>query len=149
MDANKQQFFKIQQLNDMSFDIAAFGENQGIEKLTERVDLNCGAMPPGEYERVIDPSAPEEFLNLYLGIAESRFAYAVTALLKFHPGYITPLENYCFERGKALGPVENITDYILKEAPDKYWSRVDGDVSVYNQLMKAFARGLKATPQVQ
>jgi len=101
LDKERQHFVKIQILSDMAFDIAAFGENQGIGKLTERLDLTCGAIPPGEYEQVIDQSAPQVFLDLYMKIAEKRFAFAVTELLKLNQAYINPLINYCFEAGKV------------------------------------------------
>lgn len=145
MDKNKQLFIKIRILDDMSWDIAVFGENQGIEKLTERVDLSCGAVPPGEYEQVIDLSAPQQFLDLYEHIVEHRFAFVVTAMLKLRPDYIKPLKNYCFEKGKSLGPVECVDDFIIQKNMDEFWNRVDGNAEVYNQLMDAFAQGLKAT----
>jgi len=95
-------FIRINFTSNMAYDIAAFGESQGMEKLTERLDLTCGAIPSGEYNMVIDPSAPKQFLELYTGIAEYRLAFAVTELLKLNPGYIKPLENYFHDKGKAL-----------------------------------------------
>lgn len=127
-DKLRQQFYKIKFLNYMSFDIAAFGENQGIEKLVEKVDLKCGAIPDGEYEQVIDQTAPNPFLELYMRIAEFRFAFSVTALLKANEGYITPLINYCYEQGKANKPekiktvntaYEYINSFILDGMPDE------------------------------
>lgn len=126
-DKRKQVFFKIRFLDYMALDIAAFGEQQGLEKLIERVDLKCGAIPPGEYEQIIDQSAPEPFLDLYMKIAEKRFAFAVTALIKANEGYITPLTNYCFELGKANKPeklktveaaYELINAFVLDGMPD-------------------------------
>lgn len=103
-ERRKQQYFKILLVNDMSCDIAAFGESQGSEKLAERTDLNCGAVPVGDFEQVIDQEAAHQFLELYMNIAEHRFAYAVTELLKLNPLYMTALKNYCHDKGSAIKP---------------------------------------------
>lgn len=110
-ERRKNQFYKISFLSDMALDIAAFGENQGIRDLVEQLDLNCGAIPPGDFEHVIDPAAPHQFLDFYTKIAEHRFAFAVTQLLKLNPLYMTPLNNYCLDKGKALkGPVTGVKE---------------------------------------
>lgn len=86
----------------MALDIAAFGESQGIFNLVERLDLTCGALPSDQYSQVIDQGAPEPFLELYSRMAEHRFAFAVTELLKLNPRYINALKNYCNDQGKKL-----------------------------------------------
>lgn len=126
MDIYRRHFGKILLLSNMALDIAAFGESQGIHNLVERLDLTCGALPSEEYSQVIDQSAPEIFLDLYSKMVENRFAFAVTELMKLNSAYITPLCNYCFERGKSLQPekvttvesaYELINTYILDGMP--------------------------------
>lgn len=102
MEKYTRHFMKIMLLNDMSTDIASFGEQQGSFNLMERVDLTCGAIPSNEFSQAIDPSAPEQFLELYSHVAEYRFAFAVVQLLKLNPAYMTALKNYCTDKGKAL-----------------------------------------------
>lgn len=102
MDIYLRHFEKIVLLSNMALDIAAFGESQGIFNLVERLDLTCGALPSDQYEQVIDQGAPEPFLELYTRMAEHRFAFAVTELLKLNPAYMTALENYCRDKGKTL-----------------------------------------------
>lgn len=126
MDIYIRHFGKIVLLSNMALDIAAFGESQGIPNFVERLDLTCGALPSEEYSQVIDQSAPEAFLSLYSKMAEHRFAFAVTELLKLNSGYLNALANYCMERGKALKPAklntveaayELINTYILDGMP--------------------------------
>lgn len=126
MDIYLRQFGKISLLCNMALDIAAFGESQGIFNFVEHMDLTCGALPEGEYSQIIDPSAPEPFLDLYTKMAEHRFAFAVTGLLKANSAYINALKNYCFEQGKTLKPAklstveaayELINTYVLDGMP--------------------------------
>ncbi len=105
----KQLFTKIKILNDMAFDIGNFVENQGVLNFVERLDLTCGAIPPGEYEQIIDQSAPEVFLQLYLHIAEHRFAFAVSEAVKIHPGFMEPIKKYCYDCGKSFKPAKVAT----------------------------------------
>lgn len=102
----KQLFTKINILSDMAFDIGNFVENQGALNFVERMDLTCGAIPPGEYEQIIDQSAPEAFLQLYLHIAEHRFAFAVSEAVKLHPGFMEPIKKYCYDCGKSFKPAK-------------------------------------------
>lgn len=105
----KRLFTKIKILSDMAFDIGNFVESQGVLNFVERMDLGCGAIPPGEYEQIIDQSAPEVFLQLYLHIAERRFAFAVTEAVKIHPGFLEPIKKYCFDCGKSFKPAKVAT----------------------------------------
>lgn len=96
-------FSKIKYWCNMALDIAAFGENQGIPHLVERMEMTCGAVPDGEFEQVIDPEAAQQFLELYEHVAEYRIAFAVTELLKLNDGYMNALRNYFAGQGKSQG----------------------------------------------
>lgn len=98
------QFWKIRMVNDMANDIGYFAMSQGYENLMDKIDMTCGAVPEGEYEQVIDQSAPHQFLELYMHIAESRFALAVTECLRMNQAYWPAIMNYCREKGTALHP---------------------------------------------
>lgn len=98
----RQQFNKIILLSYMALDIAAFAESKGSNNLIERLDLTCGAIPAGDFEDVIDPSAPDQFLELYTHVAEFRFAFSVTELLRINTGFIDALNHYCYDKGKSL-----------------------------------------------
>lgn len=117
----KKLFTRIKILNDMSFDIANFVESQGATNFIERLDLTCGAIPPGEYEQIIDQSAPEVFLQLYAHIAEHRFAFTVSEAIKMHPGFLEPIQKYCYDCGKAFRP-EKIT--TVQSAYDLIFSTI-------------------------
>jgi len=95
-------FNKIKLLNDMANQIAYYGVNCGNANLFDYIDLNCGAIPDGDFQQVIDVSAPEQFLSLYLQIAENRFAFAVTELLKMNEGYKAPIVDYINRVGQEM-----------------------------------------------
>lgn len=97
-----QQFIKICILNDMATDIGYFLQSQGAENFMDALDLTCGAIPPGNYGQIVDPSAPEQFLSLYTNVAEHRFAFAVTQALKINPQFLPAIKNYCHEKGAGI-----------------------------------------------
>lgn len=88
----------------MATDICYFVQSQGAENLMDLLDMTCGAIPPGNYGQVVDQSAPTQFLEFYSHIAEHRFAFAVTQALKFNPGFLTAIQNYCGQKGFSLKP---------------------------------------------
>ncbi|MCQ2580305.1 MAG: hypothetical protein MJ159_06375 [Treponemataceae bacterium] len=95
-------FNKIKLLNNIADSIANFGETQcGISELLDKTDLNCGAIPEGSFEQVIDLNAPQQFLSLYEHVAESRFAFAVISLLKHNGELLEPVRQFCFQVGKS------------------------------------------------
>lgn len=97
------QFNKIRLLDDIANHIGAYGVQCGFKTLLDDTDMNCGAVPQGEYEQVIDPSASEQFISLYTQIAENRFAFVVTALLKANPAFMNILVEFCSRTGRELG----------------------------------------------
>lgn len=120
------QFNKIKLLDQIATQIGLFGVNQGNETLMDYVDLNCGAIPEGEFETVIDLSAPHQFLQMYMQIAEKRFAFTCTELLKMNPGYMVALKDFLRRTGcelnsekveTALQAFEKMDFYVLDGMP--------------------------------
>lgn len=97
------QFNKIIFLNGIANHIAVYGVQCGYKTLMDEVDLNCGAVPEGEYNQVIDTEAPEQFLSLYTQIAENRFAFVVTALIKKDEAFKKILLEFLSRTGRELG----------------------------------------------
>lgn len=95
-------FNKIKLLNHIAESIAYFGVEQGFEKLMDNMDMTCGGIPEGDYCQVIDLSAQEVFLSLYTNIAEYRFAYAVTNVLKMNEKFIIPVKDFLRRTGSEL-----------------------------------------------
>lgn len=100
-------FVKTKILNDLADAIGVYGENSGVKNLLEQMDLNCGAIPEGPFEKVCDTSSPQEFVTLYAHIAEKRFAFAVTVLLKINPDFLEPVKTFLYNAGSNYAP-ENI-----------------------------------------
>lgn len=100
-------FNKIKLLDSIATRLVFYGMKYGNEQFMDYVDLNCGAIPEGDYEQIIDPSAPYQFLSLYVQIAENRFAFAVTELLKMDSGFINPIRDFCYTVGKDMN-VESV-----------------------------------------
>lgn len=98
----KNHFFKILLLDGMANDIASFVQSKGIVDFCDQMDFDCGAIPDGDYDTLIDKYAPQQFLDLYTDVAHHRFAYAVDGLLKINNAYITTLMNYCKQKGSEL-----------------------------------------------
>lgn len=77
MESYENYYKKILLWNDIGNEIAYFGVKCGISNLIDYIDMNCGAVAVGDFEKVIDVDAAEQFLSLYAGIARNRLAYAV------------------------------------------------------------------------
>ncbi|MCR5699644.1 MAG: hypothetical protein K6G52_08385 [Treponemataceae bacterium] len=105
-DRRKNQFFKIRLWNNMAQMIAYFAFQRGNGQVFDYIDMNCGGIPEGEFEQVIDLSAPHQFLSMYTQVAEKRFAFAVTELLKMNGGYIDALSDFCRRTGRELNADE-------------------------------------------
>lgn len=103
MDAKfHNQFNKIKLLNDIANQIGYYGVQQGNQTFIDYIDMNCGGIPDGEFNQVIDPSASFEFLSLYTQIAENRFAFACTGLLKMNMEYKKILLQFLNQVGKDM-----------------------------------------------
>lgn len=106
-------FNKIKLLNDIADEIAYYGVQCGIENLVDYVDMNCGAIPEGSFQLVVDQSSPEQFLSMYIQIAHSRFALAVTSVLKVSSEIMKPLQDFVKkvgENNKPQNPISNSKD---------------------------------------
>lgn len=103
-------FNKIRLLNDITNQIIYYGIQCGNEKLMDYVDMNCGGIPEGEFNQVVDVNAPVEFLKMYTNIIENRFAYTVSSLLKMNEKYLPVFEEFLTRTGKEmnLSPVNDI-----------------------------------------
>lgn len=104
------QFNKIKLWNEMANMIAGYGVQCGNQKLLDYIDMNCGGIPEGPFEQVVDLESPHQFLQMYTQIAEKRFAFAVTSLLKMNPEFINQLTEFCGRIGREMGipSVENV-----------------------------------------
>ncbi|MBQ0050704.1 MAG: hypothetical protein KBT11_01415 [Treponema sp.] len=98
----KNLFMKIQLLSHISDCVVQIGLQHGFSNFADMIDMNCGAIPEGDFENVIDPSSADQFLNLYAGIAESRFAAAVTVLLGTNSRFMPLIEDVCLEIGQEF-----------------------------------------------
>lgn len=101
-DIYVQHFIKICILNDMATDIGYFLQSQGAENFMDAMDLTCGAIPSGNYGQIVDQTSPEQFLKLYMGIAEHRFAFSITEALKINPNFLPAIKNYCSDKGTSI-----------------------------------------------
>ena len=97
----KKLFNKIKLLSDIADHIAYYGVRCGNSQLMDYIDMNCGAVPEGDVSGIIDEDAPKQFLEMYIQIAENRFAAAVTELLKMNPQFMKPVSDFCVQIGRA------------------------------------------------
>lgn len=152
-DLERAQFQKIILLNNMANSLISFAHSKGAENLSDYVDLTCGAIPEGPFEQIIDPGAPQQFLELYTGIAEFRMAVAVTKLLEMDQNYMPAISEFFFRTGtectdfkpqnvhEALqiiqavildGMPETETKRILKESPESIqWEKLTDTHEIY------------------
>lgn len=132
------QFNKICLLNSMANQIGYHGVQCGNEKLMDYIDLNCGAIPDGEFAQVIDLNAPYEFLSLYMQIAENRFAFAVTELVKMNVGFKQIIIDYCNTVGRDMNieaiesvqqAFEIVQSLVLDGMPDNQTKKIEVETS--------------------
>lgn len=147
----KNLFNKIKLLDSITNSLVAFGVNSGNVNLQDYVDLNCGAVPEGEYEQVIDPGAPEQFLSLYVGIAQKRFAFAVMALIRMNPDFEKSIEDFMYSVGKDMNlgiipteaeAMQTAKAFVLDTNPEEAWKAAEGTIGIYRKLMQSFVNGL-------
>lgn len=147
----KNQFNKILLWNEITNQIAYFTVQQGYEKLFDFLDMNCGAIPEGPYEQIVDPDCPEQFLQMYTQIVHKRFAYAVVSLLNMNEEYIRVLEDFMYRTGKEMeipkiNSVEEgekiFKSFYLDGVNENVWIQAGRNISVYEQLIESFKKGL-------
>ena len=76
-------FNKIKLWNEITNQILNFGIQYTNPSLADYVDMNCGGIPEGDFEQVVDLNAPQQFICMYMSIVENRFAFVVSALISF------------------------------------------------------------------
>lgn len=109
------QYDKINLLNFMCHDLISFAEKKYGPEFPEFMDMTCGAVPEGEYEKIIDQSSPSEFLELYTDICLKRFSLVCKKILELGDGYDIVLEKYFFDEGQKLGlPKPSSVDEALE-----------------------------------
>ena len=110
----KKLFNKIKLLSDIADQIAYYGVRYGNTQLMDYIDMTCGAVPEGDVSGIIDEDSPKQFLEMYIQIAENRFAAAVTELLKMSPQFMKPVSDFCFQVGKDMNvpPCSSIEDAL-------------------------------------
>ncbi len=133
-DLSLNQFYKIRLINDMALDIIDYAVHGGHTQLYDIVDMNCGAIPDGDFENIIDPSSPQQFLSLYTKIAVQRFAMAVTETLKLSSTLIKQLTDYCYNAGVNISQntvcksiqeaLSLLNECLLEETPPSNKSRI-------------------------
>jgi len=84
-EENKKEFEKICIVYAISEEIVDFGVKCAGQEFAEFIDMNCGAMPDGSYEQLIDKDAPEQFLDFYKKIAVKRVNTATEKVIGFSP----------------------------------------------------------------
>ncbi|MCQ2241486.1 hypothetical protein [Treponema sp.] len=96
-------FDRIRLFNFMAKDIVAFAAQKYGAEFLDYMDMNCGAMPEGEYDKIIDQGAPLQFLELYAGIVIKRLELASGKILELGEGFDSVIKNYFFNEGMNLG----------------------------------------------
>ena len=79
------QFNRIVLLDSIATEIAVFGEKIGLKDFVQVMDMNCGALPAGSFEQVVDLDCPEQFLAMYTQIVHNRFAFAAINVNNANP----------------------------------------------------------------
>ena len=160
---NYQQFNKIKLLTYMTDDIIAFASQKFGQEFYDYMDMNCGAIPEGDYEKVIDPDAPDQFLRMYENIALKRIELVSKKLLESSKEYLKLMEEYFFNQGKkiAVGQIKDVEtaleyfhEFILENASMSHhqvtcknenlisWKKENNESNIYWKLMECFTQGL-------
>ena len=144
-------FNKIKLWNEITNQILNFGIQYTNPSLADYVDMNCGGIPEGDFEQVVDLNAPQQFICMYMSIVENRFAFVVSALLSVTKDFLTPIQNFCQTVGTGLN-VKNIDtiekaekimkDFLLDGNHKEAWEKANGDLAVFYNLEEFFLNGL-------
>ena len=111
-------FNKIKLWNEITNQILNFGIQYTNPSLADYVDMNCGGIPEGDFEQVVDINAPQQFICMYMSIVENRFAFVVSALLSV------------------------TKDFLLDGNHKEAWEKANGDLAVFYNLEEFFLNGL-------
>ncbi len=108
----KNLFEKMKFLDFMASDLIAFASRKYGAEFEEYIDMTYGAIPDGEYEKIIDVSCPKPFVDLYTLIAIKRFRSSYEKILELGEGYQKILDDYLSNEAQNLGleKPENVLD---------------------------------------
>lgn len=99
----RQLFDRIRLFNFLASDIVNFAAQKYGSEFLDYMDMNCGALPDGDYEKVIDQSAPQQFLDLYSNMVMGRLELASKKILELGDGYKAVLFDYFNKEGVNIG----------------------------------------------
>lgn len=97
-------FNKIRFINSITDSIASYGVQCGLENFLDDLDMNCGAVPEGDMDKIIDPSSPLEFLSLYTKISCDRFAMTILQVSMLNPICKKAICSFMKDTGKKNQP---------------------------------------------
>lgn len=136
-------FWRIKILNYITNDLVNFAAQKLGPQFFEYIDMTCGAIPEGPFEKVIDVNAPEQFLNLYTDIALNRFMLCTQKLIELDHSYFKLIADYLFNQGKLLELPEPSSkqeaEGLIKLCILQKDSKTD---ERYWNLMQYFAKGV-------
>ncbi len=104
IDIARDHFNRIRFLDALTNQMIRMAEDWGFVDFAEYTDMNCGAIPQGDFDTVIDAGARRQFLVMYTNIAEARFAFTAIVLKRKDVKYFETLCALCFEVGKSFAP---------------------------------------------
>lgn len=168
------QFNKIRFINNITDSIASYGVQCGLPTFMDDLDMNCGAVPEGDIEHIIDPASPLEFLSMYTKISCDRFAMTMIQISMLDPVCKKAICNFLKDIGNQnqtdkinspkeafdfldeiilYGNVEDSPETVSETAEEitwkntasvhkKSWSRFNGDMELFNQLLEIFANAI-------
>lgn len=102
INACYRQFQKIKLWNDIGNQIVYFGMQYANPNLNDLVDMNCGGIPEGDFEQVVDISAPMQFISMYTQIAQKRLTFTVQTLVSLNSDFLIPIKDFFMRVGRDL-----------------------------------------------
>lgn len=82
--------------------LAEYAQQCGMANFVESLDMNCGAIPDEDFETIIDPESPSQFLKLYARIAQDRLAYTITNMLHVSKEFRVPIYSFVKQNGTNM-----------------------------------------------
>lgn len=82
--------------------LAEYAQQCGMANFVESLDMNCGAIPDEDFETIIDPESPTQFLKLYAHMAQDRLAYTITNMLRVSKEFGAPIYSFVRQNGTNM-----------------------------------------------
>lgn len=82
--------------------LAEYAQQCGMANFVESLDMNCGAIPDEDFETIIDPESPAQFLKLYAHMAQDRLAYTITNMLRVSKEFGAPIYSFVRQNGTNM-----------------------------------------------